>query len=95
MGYREQIRLRLSLEEAKKAGHKKIICMVHYPPTNEKFEDSAFINIFKEFGVNKVIYGHLHGMALKGKVLNEERDGIDYKLTSCDFINFDPIKILD
>lgn len=70
---REQIRLRLSLEEAKKAGHEKIICMVHYPPTNEKFEDSAFINIFKEFGVNKVIYGHLHGMALKGKVLNEER----------------------
>ncbi len=69
--------------------------MVHYPPTNEKFEDSAFINIFKEFGVNKVIYGHLHGMALKGKLLNEERDGIDYKITSCDFINFDPIKILD
>lgn len=75
---REQIRLRLSLEEAKKAGYEKIICMVHYPPTNEKFEDSAFINIFKEFGVDKVIYGHLHGMALKGKVLNEERDGIDY-----------------
>lgn len=92
---REQIRLKLSLEEAKKAGYENIICMVHYPPTNEKFEDSAFINIFKEFGVNKVIYGHLHGMALKGKLLNEERDGIDYKLTSCDFINFDPIKILD
>lgn len=91
---REQIRLRLSLENAKKSGYKKIICMMHYPPTNERFEDSGFTELFKEFNVEKVIYGHLHGKAL-GRVLNDEREGIEYILTSCDYIDFNPIKLLD
>lgn len=90
---REQIRLRLSLDAAKKAGYEKIICMIHYPPTNEKFEESAFTAIFKEYNVEKVIYGHLHGKALN-KVLNGEYDGIEYVMTSCDFIDFNPVKIL-
>lgn len=89
---RELIRLRLSLESAKKAGFNKIIVMIHYPPTNEKFEESDFIKMFKEFGVEKVIYGHLHGNAL-GRVINGERDGIEYIMTSCDFINFIPYRI--
>lgn len=91
---REQIRLRLSLEEAKKNGFENIICMVHYPPTNEKFEESAFTEMFKEFGVEKVIYGHLHGNNLTN-VLSGERDNVEYLLTSCDYIDFNPIKILD
>lgn len=90
---REQIRLRLSLEEAKKAGHNKFICMIHYPPTNEKFEESAFTEIFEEYKVEKVVYGHLHGPAL-GRVLNGTREGVQYIMTSCDFINFDPVRIL-
>lgn len=90
---REQIRLKLSLDNAKKAGYDKIICMIHYPPTNEKFEESAFTEIFKEYKVNKVVYGHLHGPSL-GRVLNHEWEGIEYIMTSCDFINFDPIRIL-
>ncbi|MPQ43908.1 metallophosphoesterase [Clostridium tarantellae] len=91
---REQIRLRLSLEAAKKEGYEKIICMIHYPPTNEKLQDSAFTDIFKEFKVSKVIYGHLHGKHLSN-VLNGERNGIKYILTSCDYINFNPLQILD
>lgn len=91
---REQIRLRLSLEEAKKAGYENIICMIHYPPTNEKFEDSAFTDLFKEFGVKKVIYGHLHGSISKERIIEGERDGIEYILTSCDYIGFNPIKLL-
>lgn len=91
---REQIRLRLSLDEARNSGYKKIICMIHYPPTNEKFEDSGFTELFKEFNVEKVIYGHLHGKAL-GRVLSGKREGIEYILTSCDYIDFNPIKLLD
>lgn len=90
---REQIRLKLSLDAAKAAGHKKIIAMIHYPPTNERYEDSAFTDIFKEYSVEKVIYGHLHGPSLT-KVLEGERDGIEYIMTSCDYIDFNPIKIL-
>lgn len=53
---RELIRLRLSLEAAKKDNYNSIIVMLHYPPTNEKFEESEFIKVIKEFNVEKVIY---------------------------------------
>ncbi|ERI92574.1 Ser/Thr phosphatase family protein [Clostridiales bacterium oral taxon 876 str. F0540] len=89
---RELNRLRLSLDAAVKAGFKKFIVMVHYPPTNEKFNETEFIRIFKEYGVEKVIYGHLHGPALS-KVMVGNVDGIEYILTSADYIDFNPIKI--
>ncbi|GAB6168117.1 metallophosphoesterase [Clostridium carnis] len=91
---RELIRLRLSLDAAKAAGFKKIIVMIHYPPTNEKQENSAFTELFKEYKVEKVIYGHLHGPSL-ANVLNGEKDGIEYIMTACDFINFNPKLILE
>lgn len=90
---REIIRLRLSLDKAKEAGYENIIVMIHYPPMNEKRENSAFIDLFKEYGVKKVIYGHLHGPSL-ANVLNGEHEGIEYLMTSCDFLNFDPKRIL-
>jgi predicted phosphohydrolase len=91
---RERIRLKLSLEMAKKAGYNKIIVMLHYPPTSEAFEDSGFIDLFKEFNVEKVIYGHLHGYGLIN-VFEGIKENIEYILTSCDYLNFKPIKILD
>ncbi|OOM16434.1 metallophosphoesterase [Clostridium saccharobutylicum] len=91
---REQIRLRLSLEAAKKKGFEKIIVMLHYPPTNEKFEESEFTKIIKEYAVEKVIYGHLHGPVLLGNVLNGYLDGIEYILSSADYIDFNPRRIL-
>ena len=90
---REIIRLRLSLDKAKEAGFNKFIVMIHYPPINEKKEASAFTEIFKEYGVEKVIYGHLHGPAL-GTAFNGEHEGVNYIITSCDYLNFDPIRIL-
>jgi len=90
---RELLRLRLSLDAAVKSGYKKIIVMLHYPPTNDKFEESEFTKIFKEYNVEKVIYGHLHGYSLKN-VLEGVVGGVEYIMTSCDYINFDPIKIM-
>ncbi|MBE6054523.1 MAG: serine/threonine protein phosphatase [Clostridium sartagoforme] len=90
---REIIRLRLSLDKAKEAGYNKFIVMIHYPPMNEKREASAFTEIFKEYGVEKVIYGHLHGPAL-ATAFNGEHEEIEYIITSCDYLNFDPIRIL-
>ena len=91
---RELIRLRLSLDEAKKNGFSKFIVMLHYPPINEGFEESDFVKIIKEYGVEKVIYGHLHGPSLK-KVLNGKVDGVEYIMTSADFLDFDPKMILE
>lgn len=91
---RELIRIKLSLESAKEAGYNKFIVMIHYPPINERREASAFTEVFKEYGVEKVIYGHLHGPSL-ATAINDKEDGIEYIITSCDYLNFDPIKILE
>ena len=90
---RELIRLRLSLDSAKNNGYKKIIVMMHYPPVNDKFEESDFIKIYKEYNVEKVIYGHLHGPVLKGRLFEGIVDGIEYILTSADYLNFKPLKL--
>lgn len=90
---RELIRLRLSLDMAKNAGYSKFIVMIHYPPTNENYDETEFTKVFKEYGVEKVIYGHLHGPS-NFKIKNDTVDGVEYINTSCDFINFDPIKLL-
>ncbi|MTK14303.1 MAG: serine/threonine protein phosphatase [Clostridiaceae bacterium] len=90
---RELSRLRMSLDAAVKEGFKKFIVMIHYPPMNEKLVESGFVEIFKEYSVEKVVYGHLHGPSLT-KALNGEKDGIEYILTSGDYLEFNPIKIL-
>lgn len=90
---REKIRLRISLDSAKKAGYEKIIVMIHYPPVNDKFEETELIKIFKEYNVEKVIYGHLHGASLKN-IFEGKHHGIEYIMTACDYINFNPISIL-
>ena len=91
---REQVRLKLSLEAAKSQGFKKFIIMLHYPPTNEKFEESEFTKIIKEYKVEKVIYGHLHGPVLLGNLLNGYFENVEYILTSADYLDFNPKRIL-
>jgi len=90
---RELIRLRMSLTAAKEAGYKDIIAAMHFPPTNEKFQESGFTDLFSEFQVSLVIYGHLHGAeafrrGIKGKV-----NGVEYKLTSLDYLKCVPYRV--
>ncbi|MFZ5967887.1 MAG: metallophosphoesterase [Bacillota bacterium] len=92
---RELLRLSLSLEAAKKMGYKDLIVMTHYPPTNDKLEDSGFTEIFENAGVKKVIYGHLHGEDSFNGALQGVRNGVAYQLVSCDYLHFKPIKILE
>ena len=91
---REQIRLRLSLDAAMKAGAEDIIVMMHFPPVNEKREPSAFTEILGEYPVKRVVYGHLHGAANHKNALQGERDGILYELVAADYLDFCPKRIL-
>ncbi|WP_392486110.1 metallophosphoesterase [Haloimpatiens sp. FM7315] len=91
---REIIRLKLSLDHAKSQGYSKIIVMLHYPPFMDKIKNTEITELMREYKVEKVIYGHLHGPSLKnafqGKIYETE-----YIITSADYLNFNPIKILD
>ncbi|NLC67158.1 MAG: serine/threonine protein phosphatase, partial [Clostridium sp.] len=91
---RELIRLSLSLDSAKKDGFDKFILMIHYPPVNETVKDSDFTDVFEEYGVSKVIYGHLHDKSLN-RVMTGMRNNVEYILTSVDYIDFSPVKIMD
>ena len=85
---RETERLKLSLKNAQKirAPEDKLIALVHYPPFNVKRENSLFTDIFEEFKVDAVVYGHLHGKSVRSdKVLI--KNGIKYYLTSCDQVD--------
>lgn len=90
---REEKRLRLSLQAAKKAKYERVIVMMHYPPTNENLEPSIFTNLFEEFKVEKVVYGHLHGKDSFNFGLQGLYNGIEYKLVSSDYIDFMPVLI--
>lgn len=92
---REAHRLKLSLDAAKKAGFEKIIVITHYPPTNDKLEPSLFTDIYEEYKVEKVIYGHLHGKESFKMGLEGIREGVEYKLVSCDYVDFNLAKIMD
>ncbi|OQB14081.1 MAG: Calcineurin-like phosphoesterase [Firmicutes bacterium ADurb.Bin193] len=84
---REKERLELSLRSALKSNPKRIVVALHYPP------DGEFISILKKNGVQICVYGHLHGRAQKNAV-NGTTKGIKFSLVSCDFLKFNPLKIL-
>ncbi len=84
---REVERLKLSLEKVKPREDKKIIAMMHYPPFNEKREPTGFTELFERYGVETVIYGHLHD-ASASQSFNGVHNGILYQNVSCDFLNF-------
>lgn len=91
---REVFRLELSLKNAisKLEKKDKLIVLIHYPPFNSKLEDSAFTKLFEKYGVNKVVYGHLHSYDKKQKLV-VTKNKIKYYLTSCDMVGNELIKI--
>jgi hypothetical protein len=83
---REIQRLKLSLDQDR-GNHNKIV-MMHYPPMNEQLEPSGFTSLFQEYGIKKVIYGHVHGEESFKCAPQGVIDGVDYQLVSADFLNF-------
>lgn len=91
---REVIRLGLTLKSAEqlRVNGETIVGMIHYPPFNYRFEDSDFTKLFEEYGVKKVIYGHLHGNSARFKDIVNKRE-TNFYLTSCDFLKNDLLEI--
>ena len=92
---REVERLKLSLMTAKrlKEENDEIIALIHFPPRNTDKEDSEFSKLFEEYGVTKVVFGHLHGYT--NCELISEKNGVTYYFSSCDHINNNPIIIAE
>lgn len=92
---RELIRMRLSLESAGrlKGEGDKLIALIHYPPFGCRLDDSPMTRLFEEYGVDSVVYGHLHGKSVRA-VDRVNKNGVEYFLTSCDLIGNKLVRIL-
>lgn len=92
---REMLRLRASLDRASVsgAGGEDILGVLHYPPVSKPTGFSGFQQIFEDYGVKRVIYGHVHGAEGFRSAVNGVYHGIQYQLVSLDYLNCRPICI--
>ena len=93
---RELIRIDLSLSYAnsKRQDGDLLVVMMHYPPFDAAYQESEFTQIFEKYGVDVVLYGHLHGKNVRIKK-DVSKNGIKYILTSCDLVDNSLIEICD
>lgn len=95
---RENLRLELSIQDGtnKFGGNREVIAFMHYPPISKndiiKKQKTEFVKTLEKYNIKKCYYGHLHGIshedAVEGNI-----DGIEYRLISADYLNFNLIKI--
>lgn len=90
---REAERFKLCFGQVEKVREEgdKVLAMVHYPPFSAKSPSTLFTDIFEENGVEKVIFGHIHGENYFP--FRTVKNGIEYILTSCDKVGFSLQKI--
>ena len=88
---RESLRLRLSLDEAKKLSEetgKSIVAFMHFPPFWNGKESEELISILLEYSVKKLYYGHIHGNYTVPAEFTHQ--GIDMSIISADYLDFIP-----
>ena len=88
---RELERLRHSLSQLTPRA-KRRIALTHYAPIGADMKPSRASTILEEFQIDACVFGHLHNLK-KDQLLFGEARGVHYHLTSCDYLDFKPIKI--
>ena len=88
---RELQRLERALSEAPEDAE-RIIAMLHFPPYANQGEETGFIKLLREHGVDQVVYGHLHGRYLQN-ALTGIHWNMEFHCVSADYIDFTPIRI--
>ncbi len=89
---RELERLKLSLKMLDKEAHTRI-AMTHYPPISADLRPSRASAILEENKIDICVFGHLHSLKKDAPMFGEAR-GVRYLLTSCDYLDFIPLRIL-
>lgn len=88
---RELIRAEMSLQtmqRIKKEGD-KVVFIIHYPPLLNR-KSSEFTKLFEKYGVDCVVFGHLHGIRSDKFI---ELNSIKYYLTSTDMVGHKLVEI--
>jgi predicted phosphohydrolase len=88
---REIDRLKLSLSQLDQNADLRL-AMTHYPPISADLQDSIASKLFEAYHVDTVIFGHLHHVT-KNQPIFGEKNGVQYLLTSADYLEFKPLKL--
>ena len=97
---REVGRLKLSLDAAKKLQEQEretnghilpIEVFLHFPPVWYDFCMTEMLEVLKQYGIERVYFGHIHGAYSVPRSF--EHENITFILTSSDFLSFYPLKI--
>lgn len=89
---REVGRLKMSLDSAKESSKEKVV-FLHYPPVYGNLVCDKIVDVLKEYDVKKCYYGHIHGTNMISNCINGEYKGVNFKLISCDGLNFTPLLV--
>ncbi len=89
---REAARLEASIISAENEGLVPIV-FLHYPPLYGTEYNYDILDVMYRHKIKQCFYGHVHGKAHQYAV-NGERDGIDFRLISSDYMQFCPYKIM-
>lgn len=88
---RELNRLEMSLKALHPQAEKRIV-MTHYPPISADLKPSRVSELLEKYHVDVCVFGHLHGVKPNTNLFGE-RNGVQYLLTACDFLDFKPLKL--
>lgn len=89
---REAGRLELSIKEGLKiSDSNEIIVFLHFPPVYNDYVCDEIITVLHKYNVKRVYYGHIHGVYNLPHTINY--DGIDFCITSADYLNFTPLLV--
>ena len=84
------IRLEASL---KSAGELPKLVFLHYPPRYKGYECREILDLLEKYGVCRCFYGHLHGASHK-LAMEGIWEGVEYRLTSADKLDFKPFLVM-
>ena len=87
---RELLRLEASL---KAAGDRPKLVFLHYPPRYKGYECAEILKLLAAYGVRRCFYGHLHGGSHK-LAMEGQWDGVEFRLTSADYLDFQPYPVI-
>lgn len=88
---REILRLEMSLKcFSKDSTHK--FAMTHYPPCDAAMHPTEATALLEKYRVSTCLFGHLHSIR-QGSLPFGEARGVRYILTSCDYLQFQPLLV--
>ena len=87
---RELLRLEASLRSA---GELPKLVFLHYPPRYKGYQCDEILALLQRYEVRSCFYGHLHGPSHK-LAMEGLWDGVEFRLVSADFLDFQPFTVI-